>query len=129
MQARRPAPAVIAFAVFAFALFVAAAPPPAPGSTAILSLIDAPTPGSPGGNLLRDLGPLLVVGLAAVIVVAIAAGVILFRTRASVSPPATPEDWWTCANCSAGNLEGTARCHACGSWRSANARPTPSASR
>jgi hypothetical protein len=116
-------------AVLAFAVFVAAAPPPAPRTAPIVSLIDAPTPGSPGGNLLADLGPLLVIALAVAIAVVVGAGFILFRTRASATPAPTPEDWWTCANCSAGNLEGTARCHACGSWRSANARPTPSATR
>ena len=117
------------FALTAFVVLVAAAPAPIPGGSERLSLVDSPTDGAAIGSLLDGIGPLLLIGLAIAIAIFVVAGVILFRTRASAAPAPSPEDWWTCSTCSAGNLEGTARCHACGTWRSANARPTPSASR
>ena len=117
-----PALAIVALTVLLGAV--------APGQADLGSspqLIDAPTPGSgSGGGLFGGLGWLLIVGLAIAAVVFIAAAVVLFRTR--VSKVASPsEGWWTCANCGAGNMDGAARCHACATWRSTTARPTPTA--
>ena len=100
----------------------------APGQVAIEAprhLIDAPTQGAGDtAGLFGGFGWLLIVGLVAAVVVFVFAAVVLFRTRASkVAPPS--EGWWTCGNCGAGNMDGAARCHACATWRSTTARPTP----
>ena len=84
--------------------------------------------GGGGGGFLSGLGPLLAVALVIGIVLAAVAALILFRTRGASVPPAT-DDWWTCANCGAANMDGAARCHACSTWRGTTPRPTPSASR
>ena len=83
--------------------------------------------GGTGGSLLSTLGPLLLVGLAIALVVVVGAAVVLLRTRAAVTPTASPEGWWTCTNCGAGNLDGASRCHACSTWRTTPQRPAPSA--
>jgi hypothetical protein len=83
--------------------------------------------GGTGGTVLATLAPLLLVGLAVAVVVLVGGAIVLFRTRGAVAPPASAEGWWTCANCGAGNLDGASRCHACSTWRTTTARPTPSA--
>jgi hypothetical protein len=106
-------------------VLLGAVPPGQVPTDATRLLIDAPTQGAGGaGGLLGDLSWLLLVALAAAAVVFVAAAFVLFRTRASKAAP-TSEGWWTCANCGAGNMDGAARCHACATWRSTTARPTP----
>jgi hypothetical protein len=87
---------------------------------------DASSGGGIGGTFFSDFGPLLLIALVIAVIVLIAAAVIVFRTRGAVTPSASSEGWWTCSNCGAGNMDGAARCHACGTWRT-TARPTPTA--
>lgn len=113
-----------AFAIVALTVLLGAAPA-GPGAAAPILVIDAPSQGagSPGG-LFGGPGWILIVGLAVAAVALILAAIVLFRTRASKAAPPS-EGWWTCANCGAGNMDGSARCHACATWRSTTARPSP----
>lgn len=101
------------------------ATPAGPAAVGPAMLIDAPTQGAGDtGGLFGGLGWILVIALAIAVVALIVAAIVLFRTRGGkASPPS--EGWWTCANCGAGNMDGAARCHACATWRSTTARPTP----
>lgn len=111
-------------AIIALSVLLGAAPP-GPTSFAPTLLIDAPTQGAGGaGGLFGGLGWILIVALAAAVVVLVLAAFVLFRTRGSKATQLS-EGWWTCANCGAGNMDGAARCHACATWRSTTARPTP----
>jgi hypothetical protein len=125
--ARRLARAVLA--ISAFVVLVGANAPAALAPGSILDLNEsgggASSGGGTGGTLLSDFGPLLLIGLAIAVVVLVAAVVILVRTRGAITPPASSEGWWTCSNCGAGNMDGAARCHACSTWRTTTARPTP----
>lgn len=120
--------ALAALAVVALALMGTAPPPGFAGTP--LAFIERPTQDAGSVGLLEQLGPLLVLGLGILIaLLSAAAAVILFRTRSAATAAPPSDAWWTCATCSAGNMEGVARCHACGTWRAGKARPTPSASR
>jgi hypothetical protein len=117
----------------AFIVLVGAGAPADPTIGLISQGIDRPASagngGGGGGNPLAGILPLLVVALVVGLIVAAFAGYILFRTRGAKIAPASDE-WWTCSNCGAANVEGTARCHACATWRSTAApRPSPTASR
>ncbi len=114
-----------ALAIVALTVLLGAAAPGQDATTAPRQLIDAPSQGAgASGGLLGDLSWILLVALAVAAVVLIGAAVVLFRTRVSKAAP-TSEGWWTCANCGAGNMDGAPRCHACATWRSTSARPTP----
>lgn len=114
-----------ALAIVAVTVLLGAAPAGPTEATPVL-VIDAPTQGAGGaGGLFGGLGWILIVALAVAAVALILAAVVLFRTRGSKATPPS-EGWWTCANCGAGNMDGAARCHACATWRSTTARPTPS---
>lgn len=113
-----------ALAIVAVMVLLGAAPA-GPSAVAPVLLIDAPSQGAGGaGGLFGGLGWILIVGLAIAAVALILAAIVLFRTRGSKTA-APSEGWWTCANCGAGNMDGSARCHACATWRSTSARPTP----
>jgi hypothetical protein len=113
-----------ALAIVAVTVLLGAAPA-GPTAVAPVLLIDAPSQGAGStGGLLGGLGWILILGLAIAAVALILAAVVLFRTRGSKAAPPS-EGWWTCANCGAGNMDGSARCHACATWRSTTARPTP----
>lgn len=115
-----------ALAILAVAILLAAAPA-GPAAVVPVRTIDAPTQGGgAGGGLLGELGWILIVGLAIAAVALILAAIVLFRTRGSKAAPAS-EGWWTCGKCGAGNMDGSARCHACATWRSTTPRPTPTA--
>lgn len=115
-------------AIVACIVLLAANTPWAPAIDLGAHLIDAPTPGSAGGGgVLGGILPLLVIALVVGVLVAASAAYILFRTRGTTVAPAS-DDWWTCSNCGAGNVVGSARCHACATWRASTPRPTPSAS-
>ena len=120
-------------AILAFLVLVAAGAPARPAGGLLANGIDGPQPGGGSGagttgNLLADLLPLLVVALIVGVVVAAGAGYVLFRTRGARVAPVSDE-WWTCSSCGAANVEGTARCHACSTWRSSAPRPSATASR
>ena len=101
------------------------AAPAGPTAVAPILLIDAPTQGAGStGGLLGGFGWILIVGLAIAAVALILAAIVLFRTRGSKAAPPS-EGWWTCGKCGAGNMDGSARCHACATWRSSTPRPTP----
>ena len=113
-----------ALAIVAVTVLLGAAPA---GTTAVapILLIDAPTQGAGGaGGLFGGLGWILIVGLAIAAVALVLAAIVLFRTRGSKAAPPS-EGWWTCGKCGAGNMDGSARCHACATWRSTTPRPTP----
>lgn len=113
-----------ALAVVALTVLLGAAPAD-PGAVAPILLIDAPSQGAGStGGLFGGLGWILIAGLAIAAVALILAAIVLFRTRGSKAAPPS-EGWWTCASCGAGNIDGSARCHACATWRSTTARPTP----
>ncbi|HUG29855.1 MAG TPA: hypothetical protein VMQ65_04985 [Candidatus Limnocylindria bacterium] len=113
-----------ALAIVAITVLLGAAPA-GPTAVAPILLIDAPTQGAGGaGGLFGDLGWILIVGLAIAAVALILAAIVLFRTRGSKAAPPS-EGWWTCGKCGAGNMDGSARCHACATWRSTTPRPTP----
>jgi hypothetical protein len=114
-----------AIAIVAFTMLIGAAPPAPRAAGPVLQPVDAPTPGNGGAGGIDAFGILLIAGLALAIVVAIGAGIILFRTRgvARAAPPPA-EGWWTCGNCGASNMDGAARCHACATWRSTTPRST-----
>ena len=116
----------LALAIVALLVLAGANAPFPPSELTPVQLVDAPAHGSAGPGILDGgLGLLLLAGLGVAIVIAVAAaGVVLFRTRASKLPATSAEGWWTCANCGAGNLDGAARCHACSTWRRATARTT-----
>lgn len=115
-----------ALAIVALTVLLGAVAPGQADIDAARTWIDAPTQGAGStGGLLGGFSWLLVVALAMAIVVFVAAALVLFRTRGSKAVPPS-EGWWTCANCGAGNMDGAARCHACATWRSTTARPTPS---
>lgn len=80
-----------------------------------------------GAGLLASLGPILLIAVLIAIVIAVVAAVILFRTR-GVTEPTSAEGWWTCPKCGASNMDASARCHACSTWRSTSPSATPSAS-
>ena len=121
----------LALAAVAFVVLLGASAPAAFQPATIHSLAEqgggASSGGGTGGTPFSGLGPLLVIALAIAVVIVAAAAFILLRTRSSVAPPASAEGWWTCPKCGAGNLDGAARCHACSTWRTTPARPTPSA--
>jgi len=123
--------AALGLAVVAFVVLVGATGPAPFLPTVVRSFNEAgggaSAGGGTGGTALSTLGPLLIIGLVIAVIVFVGAAVVLLRTRGAVTPPASTEGWWTCANCGAGNLDGAARCHACSTWRSTNPRPTPSA--
>jgi hypothetical protein len=113
-----------ALAIVAVTVLLGAAPA-VPTAVAPILLIDAPTQGAgAAGGLLGDLGWILILALAVAAVALILAAIVLFRTRGSKEAPPS-EGWWTCANCGAGNMDGSARCHACATWRSTTPRATP----
>jgi len=119
----------LTLAIVAFVVLPGAAPAStAPSAAALRELIDAPTiGGGSGGGILGDgiLGLILIGALIVAVVVVIGAAYVLFRTRGSkVVPPS--EGWWTCTKCGASNMDGSARCHACATWRAAEPKPTPS---
>ena len=115
-------------AIVAFIVLLGANAPAAPRIDLTADLIDAPTQGGgDGGAFLAGITPLLLIALVVGVVIAAAAAYILFRTRGATVAPASDE-WWTCSNCGAGNVVGSARCHACATWRASTPRPTPSAS-
>ena len=118
----------LALAIVAFVVLLGAAPAStAPGAAAVRELIDAPAQGAGSGGLLGDplLGLILIGGLVVAVVILLGAAYVLFRTRSpKVIPPS--EGWWTCTKCGAGNMDGSARCHACSTWRAAKPKPTPS---
>jgi hypothetical protein len=115
-------------AIVACIVLLGANAPTTPAIDLGAHLIDAPTPGSAGGGgVLANIVPLLVIALVVGVVVAAGAAYVLFRTRGTPVAPASDE-WWTCSNCGAGNVVGSARCHACSTWRASTPRPTPSAS-
>lgn len=119
----------LALAIVAFVVLPGAAPAStALGGAALRELIDAPTQGGgAGGGPLGDglLGLILIAALIVAVVVMIGAAYVLFRTRGSkVVPPS--EGWWTCTKCGASNMDGSARCHSCATWRAAEPKPTPS---
>jgi hypothetical protein len=123
--ARLTRPIGVALAIVAFTVLLGATPPQAAAPGSILQLVDAPAQGA-GSKVLDVFGILLFAGLGLAILVAVGAGIVLFRTRGvarAVPPPS--EGWWTCANCGAGNMDGAARCHNCSTWRAApSPRPT-----
>lgn len=116
-------------AIVAFIVLLGANAPAAPPINFGGHLIEAPTKGGSGSgsNFLADILPLLIVALVVGALVAAGAAYVLFRTRGAPVAPASDE-WWTCSSCGAGNVVGSARCHACATWRSSTPRPTPSAS-
>ena len=123
----------LGLAVAGFVVLLGAAPATTVGPRAIADLAEsgggASAGGGTGGSLLSTLGPLLLIGLAIAVVVLVIAAFVLFRTRHAVATPAaSTEGWWTCASCGAGNMDGAARCHNCGTWRSTTSRSTTSAS-
>jgi hypothetical protein len=119
-----------ALGIASFIVLIGANEPAALAPSSVLDLNEsgggASSGGGTSGTFLADFGPLLLIGLAIAVIVLLAAAVILFRTRGAVTPSATSEGWWTCSNCGAGNMDGAARCHACGTWRT-TARPAPTA--
>ncbi|MBI2781608.1 MAG: hypothetical protein HYX55_07420 [Chloroflexi bacterium] len=118
----------LVLAIVAFVVMPGAAPASiGPGDAAIRELIDAPTQGGGSGGTLGDplVGLILIAGLVVAVVVLLAAAYVLFRTRSpKVIPPS--EGWWTCTKCGASNMDGSARCHACSTWRAATPKATPS---
>lgn len=123
--ARPTRPIGVALAIVAFAVLLGAAPPQAATPGSILQLVDAPAQGNGGAGGIDAFGILLFGALGLAVLVAIGAGIILFRTRGvakAVPPPS--EGWWTCANCGAGNMDGAVRCHNCATWRATTTRST-----
>jgi hypothetical protein len=116
-----------AFAIVASTVLLGAAPAQHATPGTFLQFVDAPSQGNGGAGELDAFGILLLGAVALALLAAIAAGIILFRTRGVARPvPPPSEGWWTCANCGAGNMDGAARCHNCATWRSATPRsPSP----
>src|SRR6478672_1735028 len=103
----------LAGAALWIASFIVVAAANTPGALAPGSILDlnesgggASSGGGTGGTFLSEFGPLLLIALAIALVVLVVAIVILVRTRGAVTPPASSEGWWTCANCGAGNMDG-----------------------
>ena len=120
----------LVLATLAFVVLLGAAPPGAPRVESVRAFAQGGGPGGAGtgGDLLATFGPLLLlIGLVVALIIAVGAALILVRTRGSTTA-VSPEGWWTCSTCGAGNMDGAARCHACGTWRTTAQRPTPSAS-
>jgi hypothetical protein len=118
-----------ALAIASLVVLLGANAPLAPGALPVSDFAATPGSANGGGGVLDGIVGLIILGaLAVAVIVAVsAAAVILYRTRGSRVPRTPEEGWWTCQSCGAGNIDGAARCHACGTWRTSVPRPTTTA--
>lgn len=116
----------LALAIMALTVLLGAAPPSAIGPAAIQHMADAPAQGAGAPGAIDPLILVLIAVLAVAAAGLLAAAFVLFRTRGSKAAPSVSEGWWTCAKCGAGNMDGSARCHNCATWRSSTTHATTS---